>query len=338
MGDPMRQMFFPVLASALALTYGAPEPLRSEEKLRLWGLSSVVDAVGFSNDGKLAVTGGSVITIWNVHTGKWQFRLTAPPGAWGISGGGVLLLPDNERVLAAGRDKYIRIWVMDTDIPETEIALDVPKDDGARAVALSPDGSTLAVGTMTNVIHLIDMKTQKVTDVLNVHKQGKGYKHSLAFSPDGKRLASAGGGANETIILDMAEKKVLHRLSGGPAWEVMPYVAWSRDGKMLATASQFDVTFWDAATGESLSQLERIPGFPRPGPITGLAFSPRDDVLAVTRDDSIQFWRTDTKEFIAGEQHKGVSCLAFSKDGKLLITGSGSRFEMNAKIWEVPSR
>jgi len=227
---------------------------------------------------------------------------------------------------------------MDTHTPEAEIALDGPKDDGVHAIALSPDGATLAAATSMNVLHLIDMKTKKVTDVLKVHNEGTRYKHSLAFSPDGKRLASAGGGANETIVLDLEKKKVLHRLSGGPAWEVMPYVAWSRDGKMLATASQYDVTFWDAATGESLSQLQPIPGFPSPGPINGLAFSPRDDLLAVIRNDSIQFWRSDTKEFVAGEQHKGVSCLAFSRDGKLLITGSKDRFEKNAKIWQVPKR
>lgn len=318
---------------ALALSYGDQGSLRSEEKLTLSDLPSTVYAVGFSDDGRLAVTGTPLmITVWDARTGKWQYRLRAPKGAFAI-GWGVLLLPDNERVLAAGGGKYIRIWVMDTDIPEAEIPLDVPKDSGVQAIALSPDGGTLAAGTMMNVIHLIDMKTKKVTDVLNVHKEGKRYKHSLTFSPDGKRLASAGGGANETVVLDMQTKKTLYRVTGFRDGEVMSYVGWSRDGKLLATTSSRYISFWDGANGDFISQLGPVPGF-----VDGLAFSPTDDLLAIAATDSILYYRTEKMEPIAAEQHKGVSCLAFSRDGKLLITGSKDRFEKNAKIWKVPTR
>jgi WD40 repeat protein len=102
---------------------------------------------------------------------------------------------------------------------------------------------------------------------------------------------------------------------------------------LLATASSRYVAFWDGTNGDFLSRVGPVPGF-----VDGVAFSPTEDLLAIAATGSILYYRTDTMESLGAEQHKGVSCLAFSRDGKLLITGSKDRFEKNAKIWQVPTK
>lgn len=250
----------------------------------------------------------------------------------------VFFLSRKQHVVTAGNlDKHIKIWNLESRRIDNEVAV-VNENSGSLpgigAMALSSDGRTLAAVSYANIIHFIDLETKKVTDILKVHsKSSKPYRHSLVFSPDGKRLASAGGTDNTTVVMDVQKKKVLYRVTGDPSG-VMPYVAWSRDGKLLATGGfGRDIIFWDARTGDFISRMNATTA-----PIFGLAFSPKDDILATVGGDSVMFWRTDTKEFITGFQHKRVSCLAFSTDGMLLITGSNDRFEPNAKIWVVPTK
>lgn len=106
-------------------------------------------------------------------------------------------------------DKTVRIWSLPDGALQRVIWL--PSGEGdlgkAYAVALSPDGSTIAVGgwttpsgTDTN-IYLFDRASgallQRLPDLRNV-------VNHLAFSPDGKRLAAALAGANGVRVFDAA--------------------------------------------------------------------------------------------------------------------------------------
>jgi WD40 repeat protein len=70
--------------------------------------------------------------------------------------------------------------------------------DGGCSVALSPDGKTLASGSIDDTIKLWDVATGKEQATLKGHTFEV---NSVAYSPDGKTLASATGGGDRTIKL-----------------------------------------------------------------------------------------------------------------------------------------
>ena len=149
--------------------------------------------------------------------------------------------------------------------------------------------------------------------------------NSVAFSPDGKSLAS-GGGDNRIKLWDVAAGKETASWDHGVGRGLFR-VIYSPDGKTLASAGeQGKVKLWDAVNGKERATL----GGHR-GQVFDVAFSPDGKALAAPGDGrEIKLWDVATgKERKAlrvkdeGEPHY-VSSLAFSADGKLLASG-GSR-------------
>jgi WD40 repeat protein len=153
---------------------------------------------------------------------------------------------------------------------------------------------------------------------------------SVAFSPDGKRLASAS--KDDTVILwDVAGRKPLATLKGhqGRVWSV----AFSPDGKRLASASDDKtVILWDVDSRKPLATLQG-----HRSEVHGVAFSPDGKRLASAGNDkTVILWDVDSRKPLAtlvGHQGR-VWGVAFSPDGKRLASASTDGAVI---LWDVDS-
>jgi len=147
---------------------------------------------------------------------------------------------------------------------------------------------------------------------------------TLAFSPDGKTLAS--GSRDQTVKLwDVATGLELRTLNGR---SVIFEVAFSPDSKLIAVNDGGTVQLWDVATGAMLRAIEVE--F-----VNSIAFSPDGKILATgTSNGVIQLWDVLTAAAVrkVGRETSGVFSIAFSKDGKTLVSGS---YKGDIKLWSV---
>jgi RNA polymerase sigma factor (sigma-70 family) len=136
--------------------------------------------------------------------------------------------------------------------------------------------------------------------------------NSLAFSPNGLVLASSTAEGFSTCLWDVKTGKPLHR-------RIVPdysrSVAFTPDGKMLATTTGLDVALIDVATGKEIRRLEGN------GPqFRCVAFAPDGKTVAASQGATVFLWNlADGKRVGTFADHpEGVLAIAFSPDGKTL--------------------
>jgi WD40 repeat protein len=272
-----------------------------------------------------AVSGKELNVFHSQPGGEVHWTVFSPGGkrlAW-VNHRGVL------RLWEVAKGKQISRW----QVPTKDITLNqggnvqkVPQP-ALSGLFFHPDGMTV-VATYPGGIGRWEMATGRKAS--EVKRPVTGFEICL-LSPDGKTLAVSEftGRSWEVCLVAMATGRELRRLPE----KIHPWcMAFSPDGKTLATGEAGFVRLWEVASGLERGRFKGGPEF-----VFALAFSPDGQILADgygNRDCAMRLWQADTGKLLGRfEGHRSrVESLSFSPDGGKLVSGS---YDNTALVWDV---
>lgn len=237
-----------------------------------------VEALAVSPDGKLAAAVDELhLRLFSLESGELVRTLS-----WGTSElvRAVAFAKDGATVFVSSYDRKgtddTGVHLRRVDVKTGDVKDDlppVPSHAVATALAVSPDGKTLALNDGTSSV-LVDLATKKP-----VWKVAEAQGGAIAFSPDGKLVISGGGfqaASRHFQVLDAATGAVIKKVA--ITGEKVHALSFSPDGKLLAVGAAgaklvelFDTTTW--AVSKTIATADK--SAPR------CAFSPDGKTLAV---------------------------------------------------------
>ena len=233
-----------------------------DEIALLTGHKEAVTAVAFSPDGtKLASVSGfhfpGTLKLWEVETRQIIDTFQAKGG----STDSVSFSPDGKILAWADR-----LW----DI-ETGQQLDILQDNRLFDVAFSPDGKILAgtgistvERTRTGVIKFYEVETGRLINTLTATQRTKWEESSkrvssIAFSPDGRLLASGSADDGTIKLWDVETGQIIATFTEKPQpRSSMLCVVFSPDGTKLAVGSVAGIKLLEVPTGEHIYTRQHI--------------------------------------------------------------------------------
>lgn len=244
--------------------------------------------VAWSPDGNLLASAGSdgTIQIWDPLTANLilTYREHNQPVlalAWS---------PDGKRIASASEDKTIHIW--DTISGQT---LHMHRGHNTRILTLtwSSDGKNIASGGEDKLVQVWNLQREKTNFFTSwlFHARGQftyrghfGRVNSVAWSPNGQRLASVGSDKTLQIWDSVTGRKFF--IHNNPS-STLTSVAWSYDGHYVATGGNDKlVQVWDTITRTSIATYAGHNGY-----ITSVSWAPDGkQLVSASVDHTIHIW------------------------------------------------
>ncbi|CEF49278.1 unnamed protein product [uncultured bacterium] len=289
-----------------------------------------VGSVTFTPDGQQLVSAGwdQTMRFWEPATGKELRRVEG-----GLGMAGCLAYSPDGKILAGVADGGFTVRLWEAASHKELRQLPHPGSGSFQALAFAPDGKTLLTGesrlfgtNFEGVLCLWDVATGKELRVFRGHRARV---ECVAFSPDGKMVASGSEREPAVRLWETATGKELRQLDGHQIY--VQAVTFSHDGALLISVGMEGIRLWEVATGKELRQFA---GLQR---VSSLVLSPDGRTLAFGGYDNgyvVGLGEVETgKELRRWEGHRNLICtVAFAPDGRTLASGS---HDAQVLVWDV---
>lgn len=290
------------------------------------GHRAQVGRVAVSPDGRTVASRGGYderwITLWDAETGQEKRRLTgeAPFGA-------LLFAQSGKTLFALSADNSLWMWDPLTGSERRRVKF----NRDVSGLALAPDGKTLAVGGWDQVALLDATDGKELAKLTGADKGIAGFD----FTPDGRALLAW---TSDGRLHRWDTKTARHESREFYALEAYPFsVVFSPDGRVVTFGVQNSdfLPVVDVTTGREVCRFELVPQEDSQN-LCWVAFAPDSRSLAWGGRKDGRVWLGELASGGVRHQlsgHRGrVQALAWSADGKRLITGSA---DTTALIWKL---
>jgi WD40 repeat protein len=283
-----------------------------------------LDKLILSPDGKFVATvdglGGHTVHIWKADDGSpvpaaIQHHSTIKALAISV---------DGQYVVTGSEDGTAQISPFPSNLgaqPQT-LRPDNPYLSGpVDAVAISPDGKHVVTSRR------LELTIWETATGQRVAREGKPITHdgrpdTLAFSPDGRLLASSYTDQNIPTV-QIWETATGSELFSLPQFAEVTRLVFSPHGKSLATVNGDNTArVWEVEWPHRMAAV-----FRHDNKITACAYSPDETFFATVGEDGTgRVWMmSDSREMLRITQVNGIRAIAYSQDGDSIITVNGDR-------------